>query len=167
MDGEGEAQPVAREADEHPGTDDASTGKVLPQPEGESDARAAREQTFRPCDRHRITQRQALGEIVVDGPAETGSTHGGHAEPIPLQRASLVAEDDDTQEYESEGARFTAPEVLPVREDGEGDRERRLQVQQERRGDGGQTMETGEQEHGAENAAHERDRREQPDVGSS
>jgi hypothetical protein len=165
--GEDEAQAVAGEAKQERGGNVGRRRKALAEGHRKREARGSRSERLCARDCQRISQRETLREVVVERPAQTGA--GDRGDPENIRGATCLArrQDGDAQQDDCGSTRRAKAEVLAKDQDGEEDREGRLEVQGERADEPRDAREPGEHQEWPEDTPGRDDGHEQADVRSS
>src|SRR5438552_5359383 len=144
--GEDEAHPVACKAEKERWANVCGDRKPLPEEKSEHEARRPCPKRLRPSECYRVSQREALGEVVVDGPAQARRGNCCDPEAARLAASSCSREKNDAKQNYCRSACLAEAEVLAEDEDGEEDGKGSFEVQHERADESGGAGESGEQE---------------------
>ena len=82
-------------------------------------------------DHQRIAQREALTQIVIDRPAETGAQHGKDAKNIATDRAGLIGENPCSNNDSKDAGQFESDQMFAKNDHGNQHGEGRFQIQEQ------------------------------------
>ncbi len=148
-----EADAMAQEPNRQRCDQDRRERYCLPKKERDDETAGTCAKRFHAHDCDWVVKRQALGQVVIDGPTQTGGGNGVGAERLRPKLIRLITQHTSTDHNQKNCSHLASAEILLEQADGKQDREQCLQVQQKRPHDCRNPLKSDEEENWTEDAA--------------